>query len=81
MPPNTDTKTVTNADAAVEWWQVSKDHRTVSFVNRTSNFIELTSLQTPGRTQTLTERVVVRPGDTYHWRFLGEYIAGGKLSI
>ena len=59
-------------------WNFSDDHRTVTFWNKTDEFIELvgsfTSVLGSSSSIQCTSKVCLWPRTSYNWRFMGTYI-------
>ena len=59
-------------------WNFSDDHRTVTFWNKTDEFIELvgsfTSVLGSSSSIQCTSKVCLWPRASYNWRFMGTYI-------
>ena len=59
-------------------WTFSDDHRTVTFWNKTDEFIELvgsfTSVLGTSSSIQCTSKVCLWPRTSYNWRFMGKYI-------
>ena len=59
-------------------WSFSDDHRTVTFWNKTDEFIELVGsfISVLGTSSSIqcTSKVCLWPRASYNWRFMGTYI-------
>jgi hypothetical protein len=56
------------------FWQQSNDHRTVQFVNRSYEWVELTGTMRMQANQVMTSVIRIPPRGVYNWKFLGKYI-------
>ena len=69
------------AEDLESFWQRSNDHRTVRFINRSSEWLELKGTLQIGTNRQMTTTTKIPPRNTYVHRFAGKEISSNSCCV